>query len=802
MSTLSTNLYGSATNKGMGGLLSGLDTDDLVNQMTAATRNKINREYQSKQKLLYRQEAYREISTKLLSFSNKYFSYSSGSANNILSPKFFESYTYKPSSNYVNVTGNAENIKNFSINEITSVATAASFNSTKKVSERIVSSKDGIPSSISPLAGETMTLEFEGKSYDIKFGNDFGENIEVDAAAVAAEMNEQLKELKDEEGNQLLTFKADGNKIVFDEGKAKLTAASSKVIDLLNFKVGQDAISTDPIEKDKLNKSYESILQNKNEYITFEYNGVLKTINLNGETDSDEVKKHLQDELNKAFGEGKINVTFDTGKLSFEAKGDNNIFGISSISKDLSRLTGLESGDYNRLNRNKPLAESGLIGIDSVLKENADGKEFYRLTINGVNIDFETTMSVTDVINKINSNAEAGVRISYSSTTDTFTVKATATGSHKGVSIDAGGGTLAQALFGSGVDLNENLEDGESIKTENGLMYLYDSANDKIGAVEYDKENREYKVKYDDGTPDKVIAANVDYHINKGTDTKMAYTLNGVKTEVIRSTANFTIDEINIELNENASSIDFTNAVTFDVTNNSDEVVERVKQFINEYNEIISLIGTKTGERPNRDYPPLTPEQQDEMKEEEIKSWTEEAKKGVLYGDSKMNNVLRSMRSAMSGFTDVSSITLSNLGISAASMDTSGKLMVDEKKLKEMLLENPDEIANLFTSTSDKTGNDAISGIAVQLQQILKANIGNYGNSGLLIEEAGLSTGMTADKNFISEKIEKHDEKMEQLKKSLEKERQRYWNQFSALEQSLNKLNAQSSWLTDMMGGN
>ena len=49
MSILSTNLYGSSVNKGMGGLMSGLDTDDLVNQMTAATRNKINKQYQAKQ---------------------------------------------------------------------------------------------------------------------------------------------------------------------------------------------------------------------------------------------------------------------------------------------------------------------------------------------------------------------------------------------------------------------------------------------------------------------------------------------------------------------------------------------------------------------------------------------------------------------------------------------------------------------------------------------------------------------------------------------------------------------------------
>lgn len=745
MSTLSTNLYGSSINKGMGGLISGLDTDDIVKQMTAATKNKINRQYQAKQKLLYRQEAYREISTKLLSFSNKYFSYSSGSINNILSPKFFESYTYKSSSNYVNVTGNAENIKNFSINKIFSVATAASFNSSKRVSHDTIESKE-LTDFTSTIAGGTMTIEYEGKSYNLSIDKGFG-NInegQITLNDVASQLNEKLGGFI-ELSSLSATVSDDGKVISISssvEGKeVKLTAASNSILDSLKFEVGKPVTSTSEIVTGDLTKDTVNILANENSYITFEYNGVAKKINLNETINISNIAEYLQKELNKAFGEGKITVA-ESNKLSFTVNnGDTNIFGVSSISGDLGNFIDIESGDYNRLNRNKPLAESGLVGINEVDTINKDGKEFYRLSINEVDIDFETTMSVTEVINKINSNAEAGVRVYYSSTTDTFMVKAVETGSHKGVSIAAGDKTLAQALFGSGIDI-------------------------------------------------------------KGTDTEMTYKFNGVENTVIRSTANFTIDEINIELNEKASAIDFTNAVTFDVTNNSDEVVDRVKQFINDYNDIIDLISTKTGEKPNRNYLPLTPDQQDEMKEDEIKNWMEEAKKGVLYGDSKMNTLLRNLREAMSGFTDVSSLTLSSLGISAASMDTSGKLILDEKKFKEKLLDNPDEIAKLFTNTSSNIGKDAKSGISIQLQSILRENVGTYGTTGLLIDEAGMANSMTSDKNYISEKIRQHDDKMVELKKFLEKERQRYWNQFSALEQSLNKLNAQSSWLTDMMGGN
>ena len=265
-----------------------------------------------------------------------------------------------------------------------------------------------------------------------------------------------------------------------------------------------------------------------------------------------------------------------------------------------------------------------------------------------------------------------------------------------------------------------------------------------------------------------------------------------------RSSANFTIDDISLELNKNAEGLGKDGTpVTFDVTNNVDDVVKRVKDFINEYNEIITLIGTGTAQRPKRDYPPLTPDQMDEMKEQEIKDWTAEAKKGMLYSDPKMMRVLSELRGAMGGTTDTSSLTLAQIGISPAYMDTTGKLVMDENKFKQKLLESPDEIANLFSGALNDEGTP---GIASQLKDILVKNVGISGTSGVLVEEAGMSVGLTADKNYISEKIKDYDGKMEELKKSLQDERQRYWNKFAALEQSLNQLNAQSSWLTDMMG--
>ncbi len=818
MSSLSTSIYGSSTGKGVGGLLSGLDTDELVKQMTAATRNKINRQYQAKQKLLYRQEAYREISTKLLSFSDKYFSYSSGSKTNILSPNFFKAYTYKSSSNYVNVTGNADNIKNFSIDSISSVATAASFTSSKEVTSGTFESVD-IAAKTSTIAGATFSIEFNDKTYNLSIDKGFGNGTEdVEVSEVVDQLNKQLAKIEGNSSNEILKYDIDEEtgKIVFAEGTAKLTAASTPFTESLNMEVGDVAVSSEKVESAKLTKDTKTILQSKESYITFDFNGVQKTISLNDTiTDSSKLKDYLNQELAKAYGEGKIAVKLvdsdnnGVSELSFSTSSKTDILGVGSISKDLGNLTGIEPGDYNRLNKTKPIVELGLAGItDNDAQELSNGKKGFIININDTNIEIESTMSITDVINKINSNAEAGVKVYYSSTTNTFSVKATETGLHNGVSITdvSGKGKLAAALFGNGIDLNNIIKDDEYLEYDSTTKNynIYKNVNDVkeiVGVATIDFSGNKYNIEYNDGRTENKLSGSDDYIIKPGTDTVMTYTLNGVQSTITRSTANFKIDEINIELNEKASGLKETDTpITFDVTNNSDEVVERVKQFIDEYNEIINLISTKTSEKPNRNYAPLTPEQQDEMKEEEIKNWTAEAKKGILFGDRNMSTVLRNMRGAMSGLTDVSSLTLSSIGISSASMDTSGKLVLDETKFKEKLLENPDEIANLFTSASSNTGNNAKSGIALQLQSILRANVGAFGTTGVLIDEAGLSNSLTADKNYISDKVGEYDDKMTELKKSLETERERYWKQFTALETSLNKLNMQSSWLTDMMG--
>ena len=61
-------------------MVSGIDRDSLVEQMTLGTRTKIANQKKQYTKLQWKQEAYRSLSDKIIDWQDKYASYSSSSS--------------------------------------------------------------------------------------------------------------------------------------------------------------------------------------------------------------------------------------------------------------------------------------------------------------------------------------------------------------------------------------------------------------------------------------------------------------------------------------------------------------------------------------------------------------------------------------------------------------------------------------------------------------------------------------------------------------------------------------------------
>lgn len=613
------NIYGTYNKNGVGGLISGIDTDLVVEQMLARSKIRIDKEYQNKQKLSYKQEAYRDISSKMLDFQLKYLSYSSSSEKNILNPKFFESNEIKSSSDLVSVSGNIENIKNLKIDNIQSVATSASFSSEKNVANETIKSK--------AITGEG----FEGFS-------------------------------------------------------------------------------------------------NIDNYIVFNYNGVNKKIKMSEtNTDIESTSNHIQNELNKAFGNDKVSFSFDSNSNEFniKANGDTNTLAISEISYDLNKLTGLSAGNSNRLSLSKSLGSSDIKDLDIF--------DNYKININGKDFAFSKNKAIKDIINEINADKDAGVKISYSNISNNFSVLSTETGENSKIEISDVEGNLASALFG------------------------------------------------EKGT---------DYNVKEGTDSVLTYTLNGIQNTINRSSNVFNIDGINVSLEKNAST---TSPITFEVKDNIDDTIKRITEFIDDYNKLIDLIYSKTNEKPNREMLPLTPDQENELNEKEIEKWTKEAKKGMLYNDNLLKNALYRMRNTISSRLGDGNLSLLNIGISTTRGDLSGKLSINTDKLKSNLQTNFEEVKNIFIGTDNEDG------MAKKLLNILKDNVGISGTSGLLIREAGSENGLTTNTNNLSLKMKQSDNRLSNLRRFLEKEREQYYTKFTTLEKMMNKINYQSAMFSNML---
>ena len=78
-STSGSNSLGNTALRGFGGMVSGIDRDSIVEQMTLGTTTKINNQKKKITELQWKQEAYRGFSDKIIDISDKYASYSSTS---------------------------------------------------------------------------------------------------------------------------------------------------------------------------------------------------------------------------------------------------------------------------------------------------------------------------------------------------------------------------------------------------------------------------------------------------------------------------------------------------------------------------------------------------------------------------------------------------------------------------------------------------------------------------------------------------------------------------------------------------
>lgn len=265
------------------------------------------------------------------------------------------------------------------------------------------------------------------------------------------------------------------------------------------------------------------------------------------------------------------------------------------------------------------------------------------------------------------------------------------------------------------------------------------------------------------------------------------FTFNGLETE--RSSNTFEINGFEITLKEVTS-----NPVSFSSAPDTDKVVDAVKQFVDDYNELIENLNQKVREPKYRDFPPLSADQKAAMKEKEIELWEEKAMSGTLRNDPTIQSLLSNMRMALSSSVETSNgrMSLADIGITTSKDYLSnGKLEINEEKLREVISENPNSVHELFASNGEDAGE---KGIATQTRDSLREANRSITN------RAG-SFGSGKDSFTLGRNLKEMDKQIERFQDRMETIESRYWKQFTAMEQAMQRANAQAEQLMNALGG-
>ena len=575
--------------KGYGGLASGLDRDSLIEGMTQGTTSKIYKQQQKKDLLQWEQNAIRGITDKMIGFADKYLSTYSSSTN-LFSNSFWGRNLITAlgaNSKYVSVSGTSSTADTLSILGVKQLARKAQMTSKIPASDRTLETGAIDPLEVQKaenLPGSTIKINYADKNYTITLpsGKDAnGKEYKYDTVEnIADSLNRAFQDIEVGKGKKLsevLQVETSGDKIVFkDKENAgnifKLTGGSA--LSYLGFKDKPDSefkemditeqglSSVRDITEDDIYTKTSFIDRIAEKELTFTYNGTSKSIKMPtkeelekaqynsayGSTRKERImnklKESMQDQLDDAFGAGRVKVEAKEDgsglySLGFQTTTPNGKMDQSSILAVSSGDVGLlgangafkmNYGESNRVNLDAKIAESGLAGAQNMTFPTT-------IEINGKSIEVKAEDTVRTLMDKIN-ESDAGVQVTYQNSSDSFVFSATANGASGKIDV---GGDFAKIF-------------GEFNKTD---------GQDAIVTVKYAGS---------DQTVDLVRDSN-------------SFKVDGM-TISVNGEFGYVKDEATGELKLDPSA----EAVTFDAKVDEDKIVETVKKMVEEYNEIIELV--------------------------------------------------------------------------------------------------------------------------------------------------------------------------------------------------------------------
>lgn len=239
--------------------------------------------------------------------------------------------------------------------------------------------------------------------------------------------------------------------------------------------------------------------------------------------------------------------------------------------------------------------------------------------------------------------------------------------------------------------------------------------------------------------------------------------------------AKFTLDGIDMTRNSNNPTdvvdgvtfnfkkADASKTITLGLTNDTDKELSAVKDFVSQYNSVMSLLSEKM-------------DVGDPSKEDNTT--------GDLVGDSTLITLQSNLQSMVLGGKSVNGVSASTLGLS---VDRNGTLSLDESKFKAQLAKDPNSVKDFFfkdTSSkyaTEKTG----TGYTADFKKVIdKYTSTKSGSEGII----------SLRKSSYQSEIKDYNKQIERITEQIAMKRARYVTMFTNLDTAIGNLQSQFSY--------
>lgn len=746
----------------LSGMISGLDTDSIVEELVSAYSIKKDNLVKAQTKLEWKQDAWKEMNTKVYDFYSK-------SLSNLRFSNAFAKKVSSVNSTKAKVSASSDSVTGTQSLKITSLAKSGYLTGgvVKNASDESEKIKGSSKLSDLGISDSRIGVTVDGKTNSIDIKGDMTVNQFV------AKLKESGVNASFDETNQRFFVSSKNSGV---EGDFNLNAEDAEGLNSL--KAMGLLVTTDKdmsVYEEMSNIDVAEITQEEYMERLTEYKDALT------------VEEELKDEItslterNATLGKEKDILDF---KKSYMVMTDEDR---TKAKEELNnRLKELKDTELTgRTDEEKKAVTDEIATINSKLKAAKDVEDNYLKS----GITAEDKQKYEDKLNEdITKKSEELTANADKIAANQAILDGTADASLGYTDLESYKDKLNADIDAANAELEQSIRDKYQAKKDMGIEMLGAKALvDNYASLANPTE--EEKAQYEAALAKLGMGEGSAVRI-AGADAKI--TLNGA--EFTSNTNSFSINGLTIE----ASAItDPDEEITITTNQDTDGIYNMIKDFIKEYNSLVNEMDSKYNAKSAKGYEPLTDEEKESMTDDQIEKWEAKIKDALLRRDQTLDGISSALRNAMSKGIEIdgknytlASFGISTLGYFAASDNEKGAYHIngdpDDKatsgnadKLRKAIASDPETVTTFFN----------------KLAQEMYTTLSNK------MKASSIRSAYTVynDKQMKAE-YEEYDDKIKKWEDKITAYEERYRKQFAAMEKAMSNMNAQQSQLSSLLG--